>query len=478
MPTQPPIPPEPRARPTALSRRHLLAGAMTAGVGPAIALGWSRTAWADETRIDAAIATLVTPTAGLMRPDQAMRIIREEATISAVPGLILALRYGALPRSNVAVLLAGLTGEAPSQRWFDWMLWQEAHPEVRPTPGYTALKRTLFLSIDSDFDLFLRDPWLERDRMRIRFEEIAWGGVAKDGIPSLDDPTLIDAGDAEYLRDDDPVFGVAINGDRRAYPLRIMGWHEMFNEVIGGVPVALAYCTLCGAGILFETQVPGRERFVFGSSGFLYRSNKLMFDRQTHSLWNQFTGEPVVGPLVGSGITLAQRPVTIAPWGDWRAANPGTRVLSLETGHRRDYGSGVVYRDYFASDTLMFPALVRDKALAAKDEIFGIRQQGVARAWPLSAFAGGRVINDRIGPLDIVLVGETGGRTVRAYERGARQLQADGSGGLRSGTERWEITEEALIGPGGTRLPRVAGHLAYWFAWQNYLGLEAELWQG
>ena len=98
---------------------------------------------------------------------------------------------------------------------------------------------------------------------------------------------MIAAGDADYLRDDDLVFGVEINGDIRAYPLRIMGWHEMFNEVIGGVPVALAYCTLCGAGILFETAVEGRdEPFVFSTSGFLYRSNKLMYDRQTESMWN------------------------------------------------------------------------------------------------------------------------------------------------------------------------------------------------
>ena len=112
------------------------------------------------------------------------------------------------------------------------------------------------------------------------------------------DTKLIDAKDADYLLGTALVFGVSINGDTRAYPLRIMGWHEMFNEVIGGVPVALAYCTLCGSGILFETAVEGRARpFVFGSSGFLYRSNKLMFDRETNSLWNQFTGKPVAAQV-------------------------------------------------------------------------------------------------------------------------------------------------------------------------------------
>lgn len=135
--------------------------------------------------------------------------------------------------------------------------------------------------IDPNFTAFLYSGV----RHSIRLEEIAWGGVNKDGIPSLDNPALINAEDAEYLKEDDLVFGVSINGDTRAYPLRIMDWHEMFNDVIGGVPVALAYCTLCGSGILYETDMgDGKEPIIFGSSGFLYRSNKLMYDKQTHSL--------------------------------------------------------------------------------------------------------------------------------------------------------------------------------------------------
>ena len=103
---------------------------------------------------------------------------------------------------------------------------------------------------------------------------------------------------ASYLNPDDPVFGVEINGDARAYPLRIANWHEMVNDVVGGVPVSLAYCTLCGSGILFDGRVAGRaEPFTFGSSGLLYRSNKLMYDRQTDSLWEQLAGHPVTGSL-------------------------------------------------------------------------------------------------------------------------------------------------------------------------------------
>ena len=401
-------------------------------------------------------------------------IRRGEPDVTA--SLILALRYR---REDAAALSAALTVITGHQAvgWFDWMLWQEAHPEIKPHPSFVDLKLDILRRIDPEFLRFFPDADT-RDTMKIRLEEVTWGGVRVDGIPSLDNPPLIDADEADYLRGDDLVFGVAINGDARAYPLRIMGWHEMFNEVIGGVPVALAYCTLCGAGILFETQVEAREPFVFGSSGFLYRSNKLMFDRQTDSLWNQFTGRPVSGPLVDSGIELTIRPVTITRWDKWRAANPDTRVLSLQTGYRRDYGSGVVYRDYFASSDLMFPARVDQTLFRQKDYVFGIRDVAAAKAWPLRVFEGGAVINDAVGLRDIVLIGDAATRTVRAYERQGRQFApADEDGSLTASDGTWRIEEEALFGPGGASLARVPGHVSYWFAWNGYLGVESEIYQ-
>jgi hypothetical protein len=317
--------------------------------------------------------------------------------------------------------------------------------------------------------------------LKIRFEEIAWGGVTVEDLPPLDNPKMETAEAADYLLPEDLVFGVEINGDARAYPLRIMGWHEMFNETIGGVPVALAYCTLCGAGILFETLVEGRgEPFILGSSGFLYRSNKLMYDRQTDSLWNQFTGRPVSGPLLDSGIELKIRPVVVTSWAKWRAQHPGTSVLSLETGHDRNYDSGVVYRKYFASPDLIFPAIVRNEEhLRRKDYVFGIRQTGAAKAWPLDAFKDSPVINDAVGARNIVLVGDPATRTVRAYERRARSFRRTnepdrlaGPGGL------WRMGEASLIGPNGEKLPRIPGHISYWFAWDGYIGVKSELYMG
>jgi len=380
--------------------------------------------------------------------------------------LIQLLRW--LPDDDTAIVhrLETLTGAHPGSRWFDWMLWQQDHPEVAPDPAYAGFLADLLASIDPRFRRFVRSDVPHA----IRLEEIAWGGVVVDGIPALDNPKLIPPGAAGYLNADDSVFGVEINGDARAYPLRIVNWHEMVNDTVGGIPVSLAYCTLCGAGILFDGRVSGRDRpFTFGSSGLLYRSNKLMYDRQTDSLWNQFTGRPVVGPLTRSGIELRVLPVTLTTWSQWRQRHPETQVISLETGFRRDYGPGVAYHDYFASPDLMFPALVKDGRLSQKDLIFGVRAPGGVKAWPLADFSGGSVFNDRVGLVDVVLVGDPQGRGARAYRSdGHRFVRGASPEELASGEARWRVTEEALLGPNGESLPRLPAHVAFWFAWAGY----------
>ncbi len=400
--------------------------------------------------------------------------IKERGGLDLVSSLIFSLRFSWAPDGLIHETLQQLTGES-HEDWHDWMLWQEGRPDIASHPAFIDHKIDVLLGLDPTWDVFLSPKYMQPEAMTIRFEEIAWGGVRKDGIPSLDNPPMIAASEAGYLLDDDLVFGVSINGDTRAYPLRIMGWHEMFNDVIGGVPVALAYCTLCGAGILFETQVNGRaDPFIFGSSGFLYRSNKLMFDRETNSLWNQFTGKPVSGPLVDEGIELVQRPVVITEWKNWRETNPNSSVLSLRTGFLRDYGSGVVYNDYFASDQLMFPALVDQSERKQKSYVFGMHAPGASKAWPLDAFEGGRVINDRIGFQNVVLIGDAARREVRAYDRGDLEFAAD----LTADGVQWTLREDALAAPDGRRAPRMAGHIAYWFAWDNYLGASSEVYEG
>jgi hypothetical protein len=215
-----------------------------------------------------------------------------------------------------------LSGESHSYSWADWVEWY-GRTELEPPPGFTAWKGNLFSGIDPRFSDFLRDD----SPARIRVEEIQWGGVLVDGIPALDNPKMLIAEEAEYLEPEEAVFGLFLNGEPRAYPLRIMDWHEMANDVVGGMPVSLTYCTLCGAAIAYDGQASNGQTYTFSSSGLLHRSNKLMYDRQTGTLWNQLTAEPVLGELVDEEVELTILPVVLTSWQEWLAQHPQTLVL-------------------------------------------------------------------------------------------------------------------------------------------------------
>lgn len=209
--------------------------------------------------------------------------------------------------------------------------------------------------------------------------------------------------------------------------------------------------------------------FVFGSSGFLFRSNKLMYDQQTKSLWHHMRGEPVVGPLADSGIHLAPRPVVTTSWREWIRQHPRTVVLDIDTGHVRDYTPGRPYGAYYASPETMFPVFPRSSRLATKDVVFVLRLDPDRKLYPLDVFDREPLVNDAVGPTSVVVVGQRATRTVRAYERGNLRFRS-GTGPdelIAEGTgARWRIEEEALVVVAdGRRLPRLAGHLAYWFGW-------------
>lgn len=393
--------------------------------------------------------------------------IRERPDERFIPPLVDMLRFGE-EQAHVGALLDELTG---LNHGVDWPAWVEeigAHPRPLP-PGYAPWKATLLIIATGDHDF--RRFFPREVATRVRLEEIVWGGVLVDGIPALEQPATIPASAADWMTDDELVAGVSLGGVHRAYPLRIIDWHEMVNDTVGGVSVSLAYCTLCGAAVLYDTTV-GDTVHTFGSSGLLMRSNKLMFDRQTDSLWNQLTGEPVTGVLAHSGVVLERLPVVVTEWSQWRGDHPDTEVLSLETGHVRDYSPGVPYGDYFASDQLMFPVWQRRGQLPDKSRVFAAVLDGVPVAWPVALFEDdpGRVRNDRIGERDVVLVaGDGRSPAIRLYDGTDEAfLAVDGDDLLQADGTRWGVTEEALVGPDGRSLPRLGGHLAYWFGWIAY----------
>lgn len=376
--------------------------------------------------------------------------------------------------------LQKLSGQNFGPDWPAWVEWYGA-TDIVPPPGFTTWKGQLLSQIDPGFGEFLRDEFPSR----IRVEEIQWGGVRVDGIPALDNAKMIPADEARYLTPEEPVFGLALNGDARAYPLRILDWHEMANDVVGGVPVSLAYCTLCGAGIAFDGRASDGNIYTYGSSGFLVRSNKLMYDRQTRTLWNHLTGEPVLGPLADSDIKLNLLPIVLTTWADWHTQHPETVVLDVNTGYDRPYTPGSAYGDYYTSPETMFPVWQRDNLLPAKARVYALNLNGVPKAYPVEVLATEQVVNDAIGETAVVLIATRGeinvtglsrragevtynaGGEVRAYERGAHIFMPSPEADtvLDSSSQPWRITEEALVGPTGELAPRMSGHLAYWFGW-------------
>jgi hypothetical protein len=304
----------------------------------------------------------------------------------------------------------------------------------------------------------------------IRLDEVVWGGVKQDGIPPLRQPDMISAALADYLADSDIVFGLEINGDVRAYPRRILGWHEMFVDDVGGVPVVGVYCTLCGTMILYQTRVAGQDHEL-GTSGFLYRSNKLMYDRATQSLWNTLWGKPVVGPLVDSDIVLPRLSVVTTNWGEWRRRHPETRVLSLATGAVRDYREGAAYRDYYATDALMFQVPGLDTRLRNKAEVLGLvfpQYPDQPLAIAADYLAQHPVYHDQVGELRFVVVTDASGAN-RVYEaRDLRFVAWDGAATLRDeGGNAWQLTEAQLRREDGQVLHRLPAHRAFWFGWYS-----------
>lgn len=359
-------------------------------------------------------------------------------------------------------LLQRRTGEKRRddlKAWFDY-LWAR---EYRVPEFYPEFKGAIFGLIDPRFGEYFPN----RPATTIRLDEIRWGGVKRDGIPPLKNPAMIPAADASYLKDSNIVFGVTINGDSRAYPKRILAWHEMVKDRIGGEELNGVYCTLCGSMVLYRTEIDG-QHYELGTSGFLYRSNKLMYDHGTKSLWSTLTGEPVVGPLVGRGLKLKPLFVVTTTWGEWRRRHPDTKVLSLKTGHERDYGEGVAYRNYFSTDDLMFSVPQLDGRLKNKAEVLALRFGGpLARPTAISTafLKQNLLLHGRLGSQDYVVLTDASGAN-RVFEGGGHKFATAPDDGLRDERDRrWRVSEPALVCETGEELARLPAHRAFWFGW-------------
>lgn len=270
------------------------------------------------------------------------------------------------------------------------------------------------------------------DNALIPVNDIRKGGPPRDGIPSLDDPVFVSAEDATYLSGRDRVLGISINGFAHAYPIRILNYHEIVNDNVGGTAVAITYCPLCGSGTAFEATINGRS-YEFGVSGLLYNSDVLMYDRNTGSLWSQLMVQAVTGPMKGT--RLQQLPLSHTSWQEWTERYPETRVLSNKTGYSRNYKVDP-YPNYGRDGKLYFPVTHSSKKYRRKEIVMGLEIDGQFKAYPFKELKKGE------SRFDDEFAGAKFSVEFDAKHRTARVVKADGS-----------------------EIPTIT---AFWFAWYAF----------
>lgn len=210
-------------------------------------------------------------------------------------------------------------------------------------------------------------------------EEIMRGGPPRDGIPAIDKPVFVSFRNAGFLKPDDRVLGIVLSGTARAYPIKILNWHEIVNDAIGNVHFAITYCPLCGTGVAFSADIRGRNH-VFGVSGLLYNSDVLLYDRKTESLWSQIMGQAVSGPLKGHRLEML--PLQHTTWRDWIRKYPDSTVLSTKTGFARDYDRNP-YAGYERSTRLYFDVShTPPGTYHPKERVLGLQAGKVFKAYP------------------------------------------------------------------------------------------------
>jgi Protein of unknown function (DUF3179) len=263
-------------------------------------------------------------------------------------------------------------------------------------------------------------------------DELLPGGPPRDGIPAIDHPHFIKPSEADFLGDEDRVLSVKIDNEVRAYPLRILAWHEIVNDQIGDEAIAVTYCPLAGTGMVFDRRVNG-DKLSFGVSGLLYQSDLVMYDRETESLWPQIAMTAVSG--TNSGASLRWLPSEHMTWRAWREAYPQGKVLSTQTGFAREY-SGRAYASYEHSDETMFPVKWSRPELSKKAWVIGIMINGHAKAYALDELKREKRAQDNVAGRQIEI----------AYD-----LAKAGA----------EVTDKQT----GKAIPST---MAYWFVWQAF----------
>ncbi|MEN8170860.1 MAG: DUF3179 domain-containing protein [Pseudomonadota bacterium] len=294
-----------------------------------------------------------------------------------------------------------------SGRWSRWLLYVVALSVSWPL----LMKAVNSASPDNGFDL---------SNSLLPVEQIFHGGPPRDGIPALTNPRFIPSAEADFLSPDARVMGIERNGERRAYPIRILNYHEIVNDRVGGEGVVISYCPLCGTGMVFSATVAGKAR-QFGVSGLLYNSDVLLYDRGSESLWSQIMGQAISGPLAGT--RLHSIPVHHTTWELWQEEGPST-VLSLDTGYKRDYSSSP-YGNYDSSEAIYFPVSARSRQYHPKERVLGIELGGEVKAYPFAELAQRKSpLHDTIAGKEVVIHFDAVARSGRIFDATGKELSS------------------------------------------------------
>lgn len=334
------------------------------------------------------------------------------------------------------------------------------------------------------FSVYDADWRTDFSRHTVPLEEIMSGGPPRDGIPPIDAPTFIPLAAANgWLKDREPVVAVQRQGVAKAYPLQVLIWHEIVNDTIGNEPITVTFCPLCNSAIAFKRKL-GSMVLDFGTTGRLRKSDLVMWDRQTESWWQQFTGEAIIGSLAGKQLELV--PASIVSYAAFKHTFPQGTVLSKETGLHRDYGRNP-YTGYDDIDSS--PFLYRgptDPRLRPMERVVAITLGKVDKAYPYRVLAKQQVVYDTVGSQKIVVLynpgtasaldksdiaqsRDTGATGVFIPQVGNQSLTLDAKGDHfvdRETQTTWNILGKGIAGPlAGRHLPPVVHGDHFAFAW-------------
>jgi len=222
----------------------------------------------------------------------------------------------------------------------------------------------------------------DTSNLQLPQERLLSGGPPKDGIPSITDPATVSIMDADFMLDDDRIVGVTLNGESRAYPIKVLNYHECYNDTLGGVPIAVIFCPLCDSVTVVDRRLGGKT-YEFGISGMLFNSNVLLYDRQDDALWSQAGLIAISGPNAGKSLThLAGWEITT--FAGWRDAHADASIATLDTGfYPPQRYAGNIYASYFQNDQLMFPVEPTDTRFPNKFPVVGIKVGDHAKAYPV-----------------------------------------------------------------------------------------------